>query len=59
MNARVEEAKDNSGWLQRSSNVSLEEVNNSVRIPSKAGFCRKFLAFAGPGSLVAVGYVDP
>ncbi|MGG1443291.1 Nramp family divalent metal transporter [Brevibacillus laterosporus] len=59
MNARVEEAKDNSGWLQRSSNVSLEEVNNSVRIPSNAGFWRKFLAFAGPGSLVAVGYVDP
>ncbi|AKF96315.1 Nramp family divalent metal transporter [Brevibacillus laterosporus] len=59
MNARVEEAKDNSGWLQRSSNVSLEEVNNSVGIPSKAGFWRKFLAFAGPGSLVAVGYVDP
>ncbi|MDN9012638.1 Nramp family divalent metal transporter [Brevibacillus laterosporus] len=59
MNARVEEAKDNSGWLQRSSNVSLEEVNNSVRIPNKAGFWRKFLAFAGPGSLVAVGYVDP
>lgn len=47
------------GWLRHSSNISLEEVNNSVRIPEKAGFWRKFLAFAGPGSLVAVGYVDP
>ncbi|MFS0616080.1 Nramp family divalent metal transporter [Lederbergia ruris] len=47
------------GWLQHSSNQSLEEVNNSIRIPENAGFWRKFFAFAGPGSLVAVGYVDP
>ncbi|MDY0410261.1 Nramp family divalent metal transporter [Virgibacillus soli] len=51
--------KDNHSWIQKSSHVSLEEVNNSVRIPEKAGFWRKFFAFAGPGSLVAVGYVDP
>lgn len=47
------------GWLKQSSNISLEEVNNSVKIPANAGFWRKFFAFAGPGSLVAVGYVDP
>ncbi|MBS4217585.1 Nramp family divalent metal transporter [Bacillus sp. FJAT-49711] len=47
------------GWLKSSSNISLEEVNNSVRIPENAGFWRKLFAFAGPGSLVAVGYVDP
>ena len=47
------------GWLKQSSNVSLEEVNNTVSVPSKGGFWRKLLAFAGPGSLVAVGYVDP
>ncbi|MBS4199237.1 Nramp family divalent metal transporter [Bacillus sp. FJAT-49732] len=47
------------GWLKSSSNISLEEVNNSVRIPEHAGFWRKLFAFAGPGSLVAVGYVDP
>ncbi|WP_040931947.1 Nramp family divalent metal transporter, partial [Paenibacillus larvae] len=44
---------------RRSSNISLEEVNNSVKVPGNAGFWRKFFAFAGPGSLVAVGYVDP
>ncbi|MBS4194222.1 Nramp family divalent metal transporter [Lederbergia citri] len=49
----------NQGWLKSSSNISLEEVNNSVRIPENAGFWRKLFAFAGPGSLVAVGYVDP
>lgn len=47
------------GWLKRSSNISLEEANATVRIPKNAGFWRKFLAYAGPGSLVAVGYVDP
>lgn len=47
------------GWLKQSSNTSLEEVNNTVSVPNKGGFWRKLLAFAGPGSLVAVGYVDP
>ena len=46
-------------WIQKSSHISLEEVNNSVRVPEHAGFWKKFFAFAGPGSLVAVGYVDP
>ena len=47
------------GWLKKSSNVSLEEVNNTVSIPRNGGFWRKLLAFAGPGALVAVGYLDP
>lgn len=59
MNTRVQHASENQGWLRSSSSISLEEVNNSVKIPTKSGFWRKFLAFAGPGSLVAVGYVDP
>ena len=28
-------------------------------VPSSAGFLRKFLAFAGPGLLISVGYMDP
>lgn len=59
MNAHANQTHKEQGWLKQSSNVSLEEVNNSVKVPNKAGFWRKFLAFAGPGSLVAVGYVDP
>lgn len=47
------------GWLRSTSSISLEEVNNTVKIPHNAGFWRKFFAFAGPGALVAVGYVDP
>jgi manganese transport protein len=34
-------------------------VHGSVAIPHGAGFWRKMLAFAGPGYLVAVGYMDP
>ena len=36
---------------------SLPEVHGTVPIP--AGFWRKVFAFAGPGYLVAVGYMDP
>lgn len=59
MNDKTKQSNEVNGWLKPSSNISLEEVNNSIRIPKKAGFWRKFFAFAGPGSLVAVGYVDP
>ena len=38
---------------------SLPEVHRSLAIPSGAGFWRKLMAFAGPGYLVAVGYMDP
>jgi manganese transport protein len=30
-----------------------------MKVPAKGGFVRKMLAFAGPGYLVAVGYMDP
>ncbi len=39
---------------------SLPESFGTVPIPGQgAGFWRKFGAFAGPGYLVAVGYMDP
>jgi manganese transport protein len=38
---------------------SLPEVHGSIAIPVDAGFWRKLFAFAGPGYLVAVGYMDP
>ncbi len=39
--------------------ASLPEVNRSISIPAAKGFWRKMLAFAGPGYLVSVGYMDP
>jgi manganese transport protein len=38
---------------------SLPEVHGTIAIPVGAGFWRKAFAFAGPGYLVAVGYMDP
>src|ERR1700681_4551560 len=48
-----------SGWRLPPGSVSLPEVHGSIAIPQGAGFIRKMLAFAGPGYLVAVGYMDP
>src|SRR5213592_358044 len=47
------------GWRADSPSVSLPEVYASIPIPPGAGFWRKMFAFAGPGYLVAVGYMDP
>ena len=38
---------------------SLPEVYRTIAIPSSKGFWRKMWAYAGPGYLVAVGYMDP
>ncbi|MED5020771.1 Nramp family divalent metal transporter [Paenibacillus chibensis] len=47
------------GWRKRNDTPSLPEVHQSMKIPLKGSFLRKLLAFAGPGYLVAVGYMDP
>ncbi len=38
---------------------SLPEVHRSIRVPNTNSFWRKMLAYAGPGYLVSVGYIDP
>jgi manganese transport protein len=38
---------------------SLPESYRSIPIKAGASFLRKMIAFAGPGYLVAVGYMDP
>src|SRR6202167_5828061 len=47
------------GWRLAGGSLSLPEVHGSIAIPRGAGFWRKMFAFAGPGYLVAVGYMDP
>ena len=47
------------GWRKASNNPPLEEVFRSIRVPVTGGGWKRFLAFAGPGYLVAVGYMDP
>ncbi len=44
---------------QRGTSPSLPESYRSVPVVHGASFFRKMIAFAGPGYLVAVGYMDP
>src|SRR5438034_1983184 len=46
-------------WRRSTGAVSLPEVHRTVVVPVTASFFRKLIAFAGPGYLVAVGYMDP
>jgi manganese transport protein len=46
------------GWRRARLTPSLAEVYRTVPV-NKAGWWGKALAFAGPGYLVAVGYMDP
>lgn len=38
---------------------SLSDVNQSVNVPKGASWLRRLIAFAGPGFMVSVGYMDP
>ncbi len=46
-------------WRYEKTSPSLPEVHASVSIPMQSSFWRKLFAFAGPGFLVSVGYMDP
>jgi len=46
-------------WTAGASAPSLPEVHRTLSVPQSSGFIRKLIAFAGPGFLVAVGYMDP
>jgi manganese transport protein len=48
-----------SGWRLRRASPSLPEVFASIPIPQHSSFWRTLLAYAGPGLMVAVGYMDP
>jgi manganese transport protein len=47
------------GWNRQSPSLSLGEMHGSVPISRAQPAYKRFLAFIGPGYLVAVGYMDP
>ncbi len=47
------------GWRYPRTMPSLPESHHTVAVPRGVNFWRKALAFAGPGYMVAVGYMDP
>ncbi|MFB9752336.1 Nramp family divalent metal transporter [Paenibacillus hodogayensis] len=58
-NASNAPLKAEEGWRRSRTMPSLPEVHGSLSIPKSGSWIKKFLAFAGPGYLVAVGYMDP
>jgi manganese transport protein len=48
-----------SAWRRALTLPSLPEAYRSIPISHNASWIRKILAFAGPGYLIAVGYMDP
>src|SRR2546422_1231527 len=53
------EMRTRQGWRASADVPSLPEAFRTVPVHSGASVWRKLLAFAGPGYLVAVGYMDP
>jgi manganese transport protein len=47
------------GWRSEGRDPSLSDVFRTIAVPTGTSRLRRFLAFAGPGYLVAVGYMDP
>lgn len=45
--------------MNKSDAIKLTDMYRTVKIPEGASVWRKMFAFAGPGYLVAVGYMDP
>src|SRR4051794_21341708 len=52
MNTQLDAWRDNT-------RTALPEIHSRIPIPHSSVFFRKLFAFAGPGFLVAVGYMDP
>ena len=50
---------DPGAWRYPRTTPSLPESYHSIHVPKGVSFWRKALAFAGPGYMVAVGYMDP
>ena len=57
--ASAEEVATGSAWRRALTLPSLPEAHRSIPVASNLSLFRKILVFAGPGYLIAVGYMDP
>ena len=53
------EGRDHGGWRRSRGAASLPEIHASIPVNAGHSWWRRMLAFAGPGFMVAVGYMDP
>lgn len=47
------------GSSEDTNRPSLSESHRSLHIPKSGSWLKKFMAFVGPGYMIAVGYMDP
>ena len=52
-------ATEPAAWRSVPALPSLPGVHATLQVPRTPGVLRKMLAFAGPGFLISVGYMDP
>jgi manganese transport protein len=58
--SKVDDVLDGGWRLARTGDrLSLAEVHGSIAVPLGGSWVRRLLAFAGPGYMVSVGYMDP
>jgi len=57
--ATTQEAAPGSAWRRALTLPSLPEAHRSIPVEPNLSWLRKLLVFAGPGYLIAVGYMDP
>ena len=57
----LEKAPEQKPWrfARAGDRPSLARLNASIPVPQSARWARQLLAFAGPGYMVSVGYMDP
>jgi manganese transport protein len=58
-NPETKHIDKDAGWRRSRKTPSLQECFQTIPVPHHWSWWRKMLAFAGPGYLVAVGYMDP
>ena len=58
-NSEIVDKTGQSGWRRPHSEPALTDVFRTVPVRRDGSNWRKFAAFAGPGYMVAVGYMDP
>ena len=57
--AAADEVVAESTWRRALTHPSLPEAHRSIPVAPNLSWLRKILVFAGPGYLIAVGYMDP
>ncbi len=55
----MENIKIDPNWKKENKTKSLSESYATIKYAKNASFLKKLFAFAGPGLMIAVGYMDP